>query len=113
MQEASAGFRGHAIAAVCGSKGTGKSTFGRLLLNSLLNVCSEVAWLDTDCGQPEFTVPGLLSGCGSSAYKTAPICPSQPVSAVKTEPAVPGFGFLTRYMTFVVSEAVARLPVKH
>jgi len=68
MQEASAGFRGHAIAAVCGSKGTGKSTFGRLLLNSLLNVCSEVAWLDTDCGQPEFTVPGLSStiGHGSS-----------------------------------------------
>ena len=68
MQEASAGFRGHAIAAVCGSKGTGKSTFGRLLLNSLLSVCSEVAWLDTDCGQPEFTVPGLSStiGHGSS-----------------------------------------------
>ena len=68
MQEASAGFRGHAVAAVCGSKGTGKSTFGRLLLNSLLSVCSEVAWLDTDCGQPEFTVPGLSSTIGLGSY---------------------------------------------
>ena len=59
MHEACAGLRGHATAAVCGSKGTGKSTFGRLLLNALLNVCEEVAWLDTDCGQPEFTVPGV------------------------------------------------------
>ena len=59
MHEASAGLRGHATAAVCGSKGAGKSTFGRLLLNALLNVCAEVAWLDTDCGQPEFTVPGV------------------------------------------------------
>ena len=59
MHEASTGLRGHATAAVCGSKGTGKSTFGRLLLNALLNVCPEVAWLDTDCGQPEFTVPGV------------------------------------------------------
>lgn len=68
MQEASAGFRGHAVAAVCGSKGTGKSTFGRLLLNSLLSACSEVAWLDTDCGQPEFTVPGLSSTLGRGSY---------------------------------------------
>ena len=59
MHEACAGLRGRAAAAVCGSKGTGKSTFGRLLLNALLNVCEEVAWLDTDCGQPEFTVPGV------------------------------------------------------
>lgn len=59
MHEARAGLRGHAAAAICGSKGTGKSSFGRLLLNNLLNTCREVAWLDTDCGQPEFTVPGL------------------------------------------------------
>ena len=59
MHAASTGLRGRATAAVCGSKGTGKSTFGRLLLNALLNVCGEVAWLDTDCGQPEFTVPGV------------------------------------------------------
>ena len=58
MQEACAGGTHPAVTAVCGSKGTGKSTFGRLLLNSLLNTCSEVAWLDADCGQPEFTVPG-------------------------------------------------------
>ena len=59
MHEAGTGLKGHAAAAICGSKGTGKSSFGRLLLNTLLNTCREVAWLDTDCGQPEFTVPGL------------------------------------------------------
>lgn len=58
MQEACAGGGAAAVTAVCGSKGTGKSTFGRLLLNSLLNACNQVAWLETDCGQPEFTVPG-------------------------------------------------------
>ncbi|CAL5222401.1 g4760 [Coccomyxa viridis] len=61
MQEACAGGGAAAVTAVCGSKGTGKSTFGRLLLNSLLNACNQVAWLETDCGQPEFTVPGLVS----------------------------------------------------
>ena len=58
MQEACASMGAPAAAAVCGSKGTGKSTFSRLLLNTLLNKCDQVAWLDTDCGQPEFTVPG-------------------------------------------------------
>lgn len=87
MHEACAGMRGRAIAAVCGSKGTGKSTFGRLLLNSLLSVCSEVAWLDTDCGQPEFTVPGLSStiGYGSSDHRAALIPPSQPDTAVNRD----------------------------
>jgi polynucleotide 5'-hydroxyl-kinase GRC3/NOL9 len=44
--------------AVCGAKGTGKSSFGRLLANSLLTGTQRVAWLDADCGQPEFTIPG-------------------------------------------------------
>ena len=77
MQEACSGSGGPAVTAVCGSKGTGKSTFARLLLNSLLNVCSEVALLEADCGQPEFSVPGerappdIASGrlpCGSSRF---------------------------------------------
>ena len=46
--------------AVAGSKGTGKSTLARLLVNSLLNVTPVVAFLDTDCGQAELTVPGIF-----------------------------------------------------
>lgn len=44
--------------AVVGSKGVGKSTLARLLVNSLLEASPVVAYLDTDCGQSEFTVPG-------------------------------------------------------
>ena len=44
--------------AVVGSKGVGKSTMARLLVNSLLEASPVVAYLDTDCGQSEFTVPG-------------------------------------------------------
>lgn len=44
--------------AVVGSKGVGKSTLARLLVNSLLEVCPVVAFLDTDCGQSELSVPG-------------------------------------------------------
>lgn len=44
--------------AVVGSKGVGKSTLARLLVNSLLERNPVVAYLDTDCGQSEFTVPG-------------------------------------------------------
>ncbi|DBA97526.1 TPA: hypothetical protein ACH3X1_015224 [Trebouxia sp. C0004] len=47
--------------AVVGSKGVGKSTLARLLVNSLLEVSPVVAFLDTDCGQAELTVPGLVS----------------------------------------------------
>lgn len=47
--------------AVVGSKGVGKSTLSRLLVNSLLEATPVVAYLDTDCGQSEFTVPGLVS----------------------------------------------------
>ena len=47
--------------AVTGSRGIGKSTFARLLVNRLLNRFPCVALLDADPGQPEFTPPGLLS----------------------------------------------------
>lgn len=49
------------IVAVCGSKGAGKSTLARRLVNALLSRYGRVAYLDTDCGQPEFTPPGLVS----------------------------------------------------
>lgn len=46
---------------VCGAKGVGKSTFCRLLVNRLLACHPEVAFLDCDVGQPEFTAPGMVS----------------------------------------------------
>lgn len=49
---------GPPVIAVCGSKAVGKSTFCRLLMNRMLARWAHVAFLDTDCGQPEFTVPG-------------------------------------------------------
>ncbi|KAG0484707.1 hypothetical protein HPP92_008598 [Vanilla planifolia] len=49
------------IAMICGPKNSGKSTFSRLLLNSLLERYERVGYLDTDVGQPEFYVPGCLS----------------------------------------------------
>ncbi|KAG0593176.1 hypothetical protein KC19_1G309000 [Ceratodon purpureus] len=49
------------IIAICGAKNVGKSTFARFLVNSLLNRYKEVAYLDTDVGQPEFTAPGCVS----------------------------------------------------
>ena len=45
---------------VCGCKGAGKSTFARLLLNRLAGA-GGVAYLDTDCGQAEFTPPGTCT----------------------------------------------------
>ncbi|OVA11958.1 Pre-mRNA cleavage complex II Clp1 [Macleaya cordata] len=49
------------IAFVCGPKNSGKTTFSRILLNTLLQRYNKVAYLDTDVGQPEFTPPGCLS----------------------------------------------------
>ncbi|PKA63665.1 Polynucleotide 5'-hydroxyl-kinase NOL9 [Apostasia shenzhenica] len=49
------------ITVICGPKNSGKSTFSRLLLNSLLERYDKVGYLDTDVGQPEFSVPGVLS----------------------------------------------------
>ncbi|ONK80878.1 uncharacterized protein A4U43_C01F22770 [Asparagus officinalis] len=49
------------ITLICGPKNSGKSTFSRFLLNSLLQRYKRVGYLDTDVGQPEFTAPGCLS----------------------------------------------------
>ncbi|KAJ8390174.1 hypothetical protein AAFF_G00110480 [Aldrovandia affinis] len=46
---------------VCGSKNTGKSTFNRHLINTLLNHTASVDYLECDLGQTEFTPPGCLS----------------------------------------------------
>ena len=54
-------YGGVDIVVVCGSKNTGKSSFCRYLVNSLLNAHDSVLYMDTDCGQPEYTPPGLVS----------------------------------------------------
>ncbi|XP_065311586.1 uncharacterized protein [Dermacentor albipictus] len=46
---------------VCGRQNTGKSSLLRVLVNSLLNFCSEVLYLDCDPGQCEFTPPATVS----------------------------------------------------
>lgn len=58
-----------AVIVVCGAKKVGKSSLTRLLANVLLNHHRCVAYLDSDCGQPEFTPPGLVS----LSYINAPI----------------------------------------
>ncbi|CAM9457960.1 unnamed protein product [Pylaiella littoralis] len=46
---------------VCGAKGVGKSSLCRFLVNRLLGRHREVAYMDCDLGQPEFTPPGQVS----------------------------------------------------
>ncbi|XP_072304934.1 polynucleotide 5'-hydroxyl-kinase NOL9 [Eucyclogobius newberryi] len=45
---------------VCGAKNVGKSTFIRILINTLLNHTGSVEYLEGDLGQTEFTPPGCL-----------------------------------------------------
>lgn len=54
---------------ICGPKGSGKSTFSRIVTNKLVTRCDgtkgriwpAVAVLDIDPGQPEFSPPGVIS----------------------------------------------------
>lgn len=46
---------------VCGSGGTGKSIFARCLTNHLLGTHPVVVLVDTDVGQPEMNIPGLVA----------------------------------------------------
>jgi hypothetical protein len=46
---------------LCGAKGAGKSSALRCAVNRFLSVASQVCVIDCDLGQPEFSVPGLLS----------------------------------------------------
>ncbi|XP_004086339.1 polynucleotide 5'-hydroxyl-kinase NOL9 [Oryzias latipes] len=52
---------GSAVILVCGIKNVGKSTFIRVLINTLLNHTSSVDYLEGDLGQTEFTPAGCLS----------------------------------------------------
>lgn len=49
------------IILLAGPKSAGKSTFSRVLTNTLLDTYPKVAYLDLDPGQPEFSPPGMLS----------------------------------------------------
>ncbi|KAI9598172.1 hypothetical protein BDF19DRAFT_433744 [Syncephalis fuscata] len=49
------------IILITGAKNMGKSTFSRYLVNMLLNSYPEIAYLDGDLGQPEFTPSGFVS----------------------------------------------------
>ncbi|KAF7663519.1 hypothetical protein LDENG_00208620 [Lucifuga dentata] len=52
---------GCAVILVCGTKNVGKSTFIRILINTLLNHTASVDYLEGDLGQTEFTPAGCLS----------------------------------------------------
>lgn len=52
---------GSAVVLVCGTKNVGKSTFIRMLINTLLNHTGSVEYLEGDLGQTEFTPAGCLS----------------------------------------------------
>lgn len=43
------------VSAICGPKNVGKSSFSRYLVNRLLNQHQQVAYLECDIGQPEFS----------------------------------------------------------
>jgi mRNA cleavage and polyadenylation factor CLP1 P-loop len=45
----------------CGAKGSGKSSCLRYTLNRLLSRHKQVAVLDCDVGQPEYSIPGMVS----------------------------------------------------
>lgn len=49
------------IILVCGPQNSGKSTFNRHLINTLLNHTASVEYLECDLGQTELTPPGCLS----------------------------------------------------
>lgn len=49
------------VSVVCGAKDLGKSSYCRYLINRLLTKYKQVAYVETDVGQSEFTPPGLLS----------------------------------------------------
>lgn len=50
------------IILICGNRNQGKSTFCRLLLNQMLHEYDQnVAYLETDLGQSEFSPPGQIS----------------------------------------------------
>lgn len=58
---------------ICGAKGVGKSTSLRYTLNRLLRHTDKVCVLDCDLGQPEYSVPGVVS---LHAITSPTLCPA-------------------------------------
>lgn len=52
---------GNGAIAITGRQNTGKSTMAKFIVNRLLNTYSQVAYLETDIGQPELNAPGLVA----------------------------------------------------
>ncbi|KAM9830755.1 polynucleotide 5'-hydroxyl-kinase NOL9 isoform 1-T2 [Syngnathus typhle] len=52
---------GCAVVLVCGAKNVGKSTYIRMVINTLLNHTTSVDYLEADLGQTEFTPASCLS----------------------------------------------------
>lgn len=46
---------------LCGGQDSGKSTFGRWMMNKLLSRYPRIEFVDLDCGQTEFGPPGIIS----------------------------------------------------
>ena len=49
------------VIVVCGGKNTGKSSLCRYIVNILLSSYDKVEYMDIDCGQTEYSPPGLVS----------------------------------------------------
>jgi hypothetical protein len=75
-------YRG-AVVLVCGDVNTGKSTFCRFLINSFLNRCEKVGYLECDVGQTEFTVAGVtaLHVLTGPVFGSAYVDPRKPYKA--------------------------------
>ena len=68
---------------VCGSSGTGKSTFARCISNALVQRYRRLVFIDTDVGQPEMNPPGMVTaqlitetriGAPVASNRMVPIC---------------------------------------
>ncbi|CAG8512517.1 11888_t:CDS:10 [Ambispora gerdemannii] len=51
----------HPVIILFGRKNVGKSTFSKILTNTLLNRHPRIAYIESDIGQPEFTPSGIVS----------------------------------------------------
>ncbi|KAI8872494.1 hypothetical protein GQ42DRAFT_105216, partial [Ramicandelaber brevisporus] len=81
---------------VCGPLNSGKSTFLRYLINTMLQTHDRIVLLDTDMGQPEITPPGFVSlnivqspllgppyaNCARVPYRSAFLAKPSPVDVI-------------------------------
>jgi len=112
--------------AVVGPKRAGKSSLARLAANTALAALADagvprptIAWLDGDCGQPEFTAPGLVSltrvaaplfGGPGAARETRPVR-SHAVGAPSPAPAPDRYAACVRSLATWHAENGGRAPL--